>query len=135
VSPTDRAVLQTDRAPAAIGPYVQGRTGSFGGRWIVTSGQVGIDPSKGALVPGGVAEQTEQVIRNLEAVLAEGGATLAHVVKTTVFLVDMADFKAMNEVYAGRFADPRPARSTVAVRDLPGGAGTRVEIEVWAFLP
>ena len=129
---TDRAVLHTDRAPAAIGPYVQARIGTLQGRWIVTSGQVGIDPSKGALVTGGVAEQTEQVIRNLEAVLAEGGATLAHVVKTTVFLVDMADFKTMNEVYASRFPEPRPARSTVAVRDLPAGA--RVEIEVWAFL-
>jgi 2-iminobutanoate/2-iminopropanoate deaminase len=133
VSPTDRAVLHTDRAPAAVGPYVQARTGAFGGRWIVTSGQVGIDPPKGALVPGGVAAETEQVIRNLEAVLAEGGATLADVVKTTVFLVDMAEFRAMNEVYAVRFPDPRPARSTVAVRDLPLGA--RVEIEVWAFLP
>ena len=129
---TDRTVLHTDRAPAAIGPYVQARTGSLQGRWIVTSGQVGIDPPKGALVPGGVAEQTEQVIGNLEAVLAEGGATLADVVKTTVFLVDMGDFKAMNEVYASRFPEPRPARSTVAVRDLPAGA--RVEIEVWAFL-
>jgi 2-iminobutanoate/2-iminopropanoate deaminase len=129
----DRAVLHTDRAPAAIGPYVQARTGSLQGRWIVTSGQTGTDPSKGSLVPGGVTEQTGQTIRNIETILAEGGATLADVVKTTVFLVDMADFKAMNEVYAGRFTDPRPARSTVAVRDLPGGA--RVEIEVWAFLP
>ncbi|HET9252695.1 MAG TPA: Rid family detoxifying hydrolase [Candidatus Eisenbacteria bacterium] len=130
---TDRAVLHTDRAPAAIGPYVQARTGTLQGRWIVTSGQTGTDPSKGALVPGGVAEQTEQTIRNLEAILAEGGATLANVVKTTVFLVDMADFKAMNEVYASRFTEPRPARSTIAARDLPAGA--RVEIEVWAFLP
>lgn len=128
---TDRMVLHTDRAPAAIGPYVQARTGTLEGRWIVTSGQVGIDPSKGALVPGGVAEQTEQVLRNLEAILAEGGATLGDVVKTTVFLVDMADFKAMNEVYARTFPDPKPSRSTVAVRDLPLGA--RVEIEVWAF--
>ena len=129
---TDRPFLHSDRAPAAIGPYVQARTGSLQGRWIVTSGQVGIDPSKAALVSGGVAEQTEQAIRNLEMILAEGGATLTDVVKTTVFLVDMADFKAMNEVYASRFPEPRPARSTVAVRDLPAGA--RVEIEVWAFL-
>jgi 2-iminobutanoate/2-iminopropanoate deaminase len=129
----DRTVLHTDLAPAAIGPYVQARTGTLQGRWIVTSGQVGIDPAKGDLVPGGVAEQTEQVVRNLQAVLAEGGATLADVVKSTVFLVDMADFPAMNEVYANHFTDPRPSRSTVAVRDLPRGA--RVEIEVWAFLP
>jgi 2-iminobutanoate/2-iminopropanoate deaminase len=132
VSPaSDRTVLHTDRAPAAIGPYVQARAGALQGRWIVTSGQVGIDPSKGALVPGGVAEQTEQAIRNLAAVLAEGDASLSDVVKTTVFLVDMADFRAMNEVYARHFIDPKPARSTVAVRDLPLGA--RVEIEVWAF--
>jgi 2-iminobutanoate/2-iminopropanoate deaminase len=134
VSPgPDRTVLHTDRAPAAIGPYVQARAGSLQGRWIVTSGQVGIDPPKGALVPGGVAEQTEQVIRNLEAILGEGGATLGDVVKTTVFLVDMAEFRAMNEVYARYFGEPRPSRSTVAVRDLPAGA--RVEIEAWAFLP
>ena len=127
----DRTVLHTDRAPAAIGPYVQARAGSLQGRWIVTSGQVGIDPPKGTLVPGGVAEQTEQAIRNLEAILAEGGASLSDVVKTTVFLVDMADFRSMNEVYARHFVDPKPSRSTVAVRDLPLGA--RVEIEVWAF--
>ena len=127
----DRTVLHTERAPAAIGPYVQARTGSLEGRWIVTSGQVGIDPSKGALVEGGVAEQTDQAIRNLKEILSEGGADLSDVVKTTVFLVDMADFRSMNEVYARYFVDPKPSRSTVAVRDLPLGA--RVEIEVWAF--
>jgi 2-iminobutanoate/2-iminopropanoate deaminase len=133
VSPApERTVLHTDRAPKAVGPYVQARTGSLTGRWIVTSGQVGIDPAKGALAPGGVAAETEQVLRNLQTVLAEGGGTLEDVVKTTVFLVDMAEFQAMNEVYARHFLDPRPARSTVAVRDLPLGA--RVEIEVWAFL-
>jgi 2-iminobutanoate/2-iminopropanoate deaminase len=132
VSPApDRTVLHTDRAPAAIGPYVQARAGSLQGRWIVTSGQVGIDPSKGALVPGGVAEQTEQAIQNLKEILHEGDAGLSDVVKTTVFLVDMADFRSMNEVYARHFLDPKPSRSTVAVRDLPLGA--RVEIEVWAF--
>jgi 2-iminobutanoate/2-iminopropanoate deaminase len=125
--------LRTDGAPAAIGPYAQGRTGTFGGRWIATSGQVGLDPATGALVPGGVAAETERAIRNLESVLRAGGASLASVVKTTVFLADMADFQAMNEAYGRWFHDPLPARSTVAVRELPRSA--RVEIEAWAFLP
>ena len=125
--------LRTDRAPAPVGPYAQGRAAALRGRWIVTSGQVGLDPGTGKLVEGGVAAEAEQVIRNLETILQEAGATLADVVKTTVFLVDMADFGAMNEVYARRFPAPHPARSTVAVRDLPLRA--RVEIEVWAIRP
>ena len=124
--------MKTDAAPAAIGPYQQGRTGRLAGRWIVTSGQTGIDPSTGAMVPGGVVPETERVIRNLEAVLQAGGATLHDVVKTTVFLADMAEFKAMNEVYARLFPDPKPARTTVAVRELP--LSGRVEIEAWAFI-
>ena len=124
--------LKTDAAPAAIGPDQQGRTGRLAGRWIVTSGQTGIDPSTGAMVPGGVVPETERVIRNLEAVLQAGGATLHDVVKTTVFLADMAEFKAMNEVYARLFPDPKPARTTVAVRALP--LSGRVEIEAWAFI-
>ncbi len=126
------AVLRTERAPAAIGPYVQGRTGSLAGRWVVTSGQIGLDPATASLVPGGVAAETERVITNLEAVLAVGGATLADVVKTTVYLADMADFGAMNEVYAARFPEPKPARTTIAARELPKSC--RVEIEAWAFL-
>ena len=126
------AALRTDEAPAAIGPYVQGRTGTLAGRWIVTSGQIGLDPKTGALVPGGVAAETERVITNLAAVLAAGGGTLADVVKTTVYLADMADFAPMNEVYAARFPDPKPARTTIAARELPKSC--RVEIEAWAFL-
>jgi 2-iminobutanoate/2-iminopropanoate deaminase len=126
-------VIRTPDAPAAIGPYSQGRTGPLSGRWIVTSGQVGIDPATKALVPGGVAAETERVMRNLEAVLRAAGASLGDVVKTTVFLVDMADFAAMNEVYARHLPDPWPSRTTIAVRGLPLGA--RVEIEAWAFLP
>ncbi len=124
--------IQTKDAPAAIGPYAQGRTGPLSGRWLVSSGQVGLDPASGAIVPGGAGPETERAIRNLEAVLKAGNATLKDVVKTTVFLADMADFAAMNEVYGRFFLDPKPARSTVAVRGLPRDA--KVEIEVWAFL-
>jgi 2-iminobutanoate/2-iminopropanoate deaminase len=126
-------VIRTADAPAAIGPYSQGRTGTLTGRWVVTSGQVGIDPATKAIVPGGVAAETERVFRNLEAVLKAGGASLAAVVKTTVFLADMADFATMNDVYARYFPGEKPARTTIAVRGLPLGAG--VEIEAWAFLP
>lgn len=127
----DERVLATDRAPKAIGPYVQGRTGRMAGRWIVTSGQIGIDPATGTIVPGGIAAETERVIENLQAVLGAAGATLIDVVKTTVYLADMAEFAAMNEVYGRRFPDPKPARTTIAARGLPRDA--RVEIEVWAF--
>ena len=129
---SEDGTLRTDAAPAAIGPYSQGRAGRLAGRWIVTSGQTGIDPATGALVPGGVVAETERVIRNLAAVLEAGGASLADVVKTTVFLADMAEFRAMNEVYARLFPDPKPARTTIAVRELP--LSGRVEIEAWAFL-
>jgi len=126
-----QTAIQTPNAPAAIGPYAQGRTGPLKGRWLVSSGQVGLDPATGTLVPGGVGPETERALRNLEAVLKAGEAGLGDVVKTTVFLADMADFAAMNEVYGRFFPDPKPARSTVAVRSLPREA--RVEIEVWAF--
>jgi 2-iminobutanoate/2-iminopropanoate deaminase len=126
-------VIRTPDAPAAIGPYSQGRTGPLAGRWIATSGQVGIDPGTKALVPGGVTAETERALRNLDAVLRAGGGSLRDVVKTTVFLADMAEFAAMNEVYARHFPDAKPSRSTIAVRELPLQA--RVEIEAWAFLP
>lgn len=126
-------VLKTNDAPAAIGPYVQGRSGNLSGRWIVTSGQIGLDPKTGAMVGGGVAAETERVLENLKAVLAAAGATLGDVVKTTVFLADMDEFGAMNEVYGRAFPDPKPARSTIAVLRLPRDA--RVEIEVWALIP
>ena len=125
-------VVSTEGAPAAIGPYVQGRTGPLTGRWITTSGQIGLDPKTGTMVPGGIAAETERVIDNLEAILGSAGATLAHVVKTTVFLAEMGEFGAMNEIYARRFPDPKPARTTVAVRELPRAC--RVEIEAWALI-
>jgi 2-iminobutanoate/2-iminopropanoate deaminase len=114
-------------APGAIGPYAQGiRAGGF----LYTAGQIPLDPSTMKLVPGEIGAQTARVFDNLEAILRGGGATLADVVKTTVFLVDLADFAAMNEVYAARFGAHRPARSTVQVAALPAGA--RLEIEVVA---
>ncbi|MBA3259689.1 MAG: RidA family protein [Gemmatimonadales bacterium] len=121
------APLSTSGAPRAIGPYSQGiRAGGF----LFTAGQVGFDPASGELVDGGIAEQTERVLENLRAILEAAGSTFSRVVKTTVFLVDMADFAAMNEVYARVFGEHRPARSTVAVAALPRGA--RVEIEAIA---
>jgi len=119
--------VATSGAPRAIGPYSQAlRAGGF----LFTAGQVGFDPTTGELVDGGIAEQTRQVLQNIRAILEAGGSGLAQVVKTTVFLVDMADFGAMNEVYAEAFGAHRPARSTVAVAALPRGA--RVEIEAVA---
>ncbi len=119
--------VSTPDAPAAIGPYSQGTTT---GNLVYTAGQVALDPASMEVVPGGVSEQTEQVMRNLSAILAAAGTDLSRVVKTTVFLVDMGDFAAMNEVYARHFGTHRPARSTVAVVGLP--KGVRVEIEAIA---
>ena len=119
--------ISTTGAPRAIGPYSQAI--SVNG-FVYTAGQVALDPATGELVPGGVVEQTTRALENLRAILAASGTSLSQVVKTTVFLVDMADFGAMNEVYAGAFGSHRPARSTVAVAALPKGA--RVEIEVIA---
>lgn len=120
-------IISTADAPKAIGPYSQAvASGSF----VFTAGQVALDPATMDLVPGDVAAQAERVMANLRAVLSAAGCTLGNVVKTTVYLVDMADFAAMNEVYARHFGDHRPARSTVAVAGLPKGA--RVEIDVVA---
>ena len=122
--------VSTNGAPRAIGPYSQAlRAGGF----LFTAGQVGFDPATGELVDGGIAEQTARVLENVRAILQAEGLELASVVKTTVFLVDMADFADMNTVYAHAFGDHRPARSTVAVAALPRGA--RVEIEAVAVLP
>lgn len=127
-----KQAVSTTSAPAAIGPYSQAvRIGSY----VYSSGQVALDPATGAIVPGGIAEQTTRVIENLKAVLAAAGASLGQVVKTTVFLKSMGDFAAMNEVYGRYFAADgvvAPARSTVEVARLPKDA--LVEIEVIAHL-
>ena len=126
-----RAIL-TAEAPAPIGPYNQAiRAGDF----LFCSGQIPLDPVTGELSGAGdAALETKQVMANVSAVLAAGGATFAHVVKTTIFLVDMNDFAKVNEAYGASFgAGPAPARSTVAVAALPRGA--RVEIEVVAHVP
>lgn len=119
--------ISTSNAPAAIGPYSQ--TIEVNG-FVYTSGQLPIDPATGAFPEGGVQEQTRQSLLNVQAILAEAGLTLANVVKTTVFLADMGDFAAMNEIYAQFFTEPFPARSAIAVKALPKGA--LVEIEVVA---
>ena len=121
--------LHTEKAPAAIGPYSQaGVTGNL----MYTAGQIAIDPATGQIVPGDVTVQTERVMKNLAAVLESGGATWNDVVKTTVFLMDMADFPRVNEVYGRMIGDARPARSTVQVSGLP--RGVLVEIEAVAVV-
>ncbi len=121
-------VVATDAAPKAIGPYSQAiMTDSL----VFTAGQVALDPKNGELVGRTTAEQTEQVFANLRAVLAAAGTTLQHVIKTTVYLADMADFAQMNEVYAKHFGSHKPARSTVQAAGLPKGA--RVEIDLIAM--
>jgi len=131
--PLEKSAISTSDAPAAIGPYSQAiRIGDT----VFTSGQIPIDPATGDLVPGGIEAQTTRVCENLEAVLAAAGLTFAHVVKTTVFLESMADFAAMNAIYAQYFAPPGtvpPARSTVQVAALPKDA--LVEIECIARVP
>ena len=117
--------ISTDTAPAAIGPYSQGVDSGAG--LVFLSGQLPIDPSTGAFPEGGIKEQTRQSILNAKAILEAAGLGLANVVKTTVFLADMADFAAMNEVYAQFFSQPFPARSAVAVKTLPKGALVEIE--------
>ena len=126
--PTELRTIATDKAPKAIGPYSQAIAVD---QLIFCAGQGAIDPATGENRRGDVAAETERTLDNLAAVLAAAGSDLAHVVKTTVFLVDMADFAAMNEVYAKRFGEHRPARSTVGVASLP--RGFRVEIECVAI--
>ena len=122
--------VATANAPRAIGPYSQATHASG---LLFTAGQVGFDPASGELVDGGITEQTERVLRNIRAILQAAGVDLSSVAKTTVYLVDMADFAEMNTVYARAFGEHRPARSTVAVAALPRGA--RVEIDAVAVLP
>ncbi|MBB6275928.1 RidA family protein [Porphyromonas circumdentaria] len=120
-----KKVINTSNAPAAIGPYSQAI--EFDGM-LITSGQLGLDPTTGNFVEGGVAEQTEQVFRNLKAILSEAGYTMDNIIKTTCFLADMGDFAAMNAVYEKHFTGTFPARSAVAVKTLPKNG--LVEIEV-----
>nr|HET6902762.1 RidA family protein [Ktedonobacteraceae bacterium] len=125
----ERTKISTTNAPAAIGPYSQAiRIGQF----IYTSGQIALHPEDGTLVGDDVQTQTQQVMHNLQAVLASAGTSLGNVVKTTVFLASMSDFQAMNAIYATYFGEPAPARSTVAVAELPRKA--LVEIECVALI-
>ena len=125
-----RASVSTPDAPQAIGPYSQAiRAGQF----LFLSGQIPLDPVSGEVVAGDVRAQTRRVLDNISGVLAAAGVSMDAVVKTTVFLIDLADFTAMNEVYATAFQEPAPARSTVQVSRLP--RDVRVEIEVVALLP
>lgn len=117
--------ISTQNAPAAIGPYSQAiEVNGF----VYASGQLPIDPATGAFPEGGVKEQTRQSILNVKAILEEAGLALSNVVKTTVYLADMGDFAAMNEVYSQFFAQPYPARSAIAVKALPKGALVEVEV-------
>ena len=117
--------IQTDKAPAAIGPYSQAIDSGAG--IVFVSGQLPIDPATGAFPEGGIKEQTRQSLINAKAILESAGLGLNSVVKTTVFLADMADFAAMNEVYAQFFEAPFPARSAIAVKTLPKGALVEIE--------
>jgi len=119
--------VSTTDAPKAIGPYSQA---TLHGGLLFSAGQIALDPATMEIVPGGISEQTERVMKNLAAVLSAAGLEFANVLKTTVFLVDMQEFAAMNEIYARYFGDHRPARSTVAVAGLP--RNVRVEIEIIA---
>ena len=125
----DRNVVHSDKAPKALGPYSQAiRAGDY----VFCAGQAGFDPATGRLVEGGIAAETRRVLQNLSAVLEQAGTSIQNAVKTTVFLTDMDEFKAMNAIYAEFFPSNPPARSTVQVARLPGGA--RVEIEVIAIV-
>ena len=124
-----KKVYQSVEAPAAIGPY---SVAAGAGPFVMTSGQIALDPETGELVPGGVEEQTHQVLTNLEAVLRSSGSCLKNAVKTTVYLRDMQDFADMNRIYGGFFPEQPPARTTVAVAGLPKNA--LIEIEVIAAL-
>ncbi len=119
--------IATDAAPRAIGPYSQA---IVAGELVFLSGQIGIDPATGELVPGGTKAEAERVMQNLEGVLVAAGLSFEAVVRTTIYLVDLADFAAVNEIYGRRFTEPYPARATVGVAALPRGA--RIEIDAVA---
>jgi 2-iminobutanoate/2-iminopropanoate deaminase len=125
-----RTILHTDQAPAAVGPYSQAvQVGNL----LYTAGQIAIDPALGKMIDGDVAAQAEQVMKNLVAILDAAGSSAKHVVKTTVFLTDMADYATVNAIYGRYLGDSPPARSAVAVVGLPLGA--LVEIEAVALIP
>ncbi len=126
----EKRVIRTADAPAAIGPYNQAIVTSEG--LVFTAGQIPLDPVTGTVVAGGIQEQTSRVMENLSAILLAAGTDLSHVVKTTVFLVDLGEFGAMNEVYGRYFPGDSPARSTVQVSRLP--RDVRVEVEAIAVL-
>lgn len=126
----EKKIIYSDNAPKPVGPYSQAV--ACGGL-LFTAGQVGINPKTGKLVDGGVKAQAKQVMANLEALLSDSGASFEDVIKTTIFLTDMADFATVNEIYAEYFRHNYPARSTVAVAALPLGA--LVEMEVIATMP
>lgn len=126
-----REVIKTSSAPAAIGPYSQGIRVSAG-KMLFTAGQVPLDPATGQMVTGDIKAQTRRVLENVKAILHAAGASLENVVKTTVFMTDLNEFAAMNEVYAEFFSTNPPARSTVEVRALPRGC--KVEIETMAII-
>jgi 2-iminobutanoate/2-iminopropanoate deaminase len=125
-----RQAVSSDQAPRALGAY---SPAIRAGNWLFVSGQIPVDPATGALVEGDMATQTEQVMRNIRALLAAAGAGFEHVVRTTVFLSDMNEFAAMNTVYARHLVDPPPARATVQVVRLP--RDVKIEIDAIAFLP
>lgn len=121
--------IYTDQAPAAIGPYSQAIKIE---KTLYTSGQIPVDPTNGKVISTEITEQAQQVMKNLQAVLEEGGSNLNSVIKTTCFLTDMADFAAFNEVYGSYFGDHKPARSCVAVKELP--LNVRIEVEAIAVI-
>jgi 2-iminobutanoate/2-iminopropanoate deaminase len=122
--------IETETAPAAIGPYSQA---IVAGGFLFTAGQIALDPVTGKIVDGGIVEQTTRVLANLREVLAKSGATWADVVKSTVYMLDLADFPTVNEIYGKHFGSARPARSTVQVAALPRGG--LIEIDLIALLP
>ena len=122
--PVKREIISTENAPAAVGPYSQAiRVGDF----IYTAGQIALVPETGKLVEGGIEAQTRQVMQNLASVLEAAGSSLAHIVKTTIFVTNLADFATINKVYGSFFASDPPARSTVQVAALPLGANVEIE--------